>query len=298
MGDGTEQNPYTREDVLKLIKENGGTAKGLDLSDKVFERGIDLRGFNLLGIILKKARLYSAHLEGAFLAGAKLQEAGLTGAHLKGAILMAANLEGTYLKGTSLQEADLTGAKLNRAWLEDAKLSSTTALERVDWGRDYICGEEASGNFGQAERTYRPLKVWYTNAGYHDIATKFYYREMEAKRKALKWRSKHCDRLALEILRVLFGYGERWRRVLISIAVLILLFASIYLVISTFIPNFGTLTPNTFLHSLYYSAVSFTALGYGKWAPQPTGWIKGIGAFESLVWVSMLALLLVTFFRK
>ena len=32
MGDGTKENPYTREDVLRLIKENGGTAKELDLS--------------------------------------------------------------------------------------------------------------------------------------------------------------------------------------------------------------------------------------------------------------------------
>ena len=29
MGDGTRKNPYTREDVLKRIEENGGKAKGL-----------------------------------------------------------------------------------------------------------------------------------------------------------------------------------------------------------------------------------------------------------------------------
>lgn len=33
MGDGTKENPYTREDVLKLIEENGGIAKGLDLTE-------------------------------------------------------------------------------------------------------------------------------------------------------------------------------------------------------------------------------------------------------------------------
>ncbi len=38
MGNGTEENPYTREDVLKLIEENGGTAKGLDLLGKAFEQ--------------------------------------------------------------------------------------------------------------------------------------------------------------------------------------------------------------------------------------------------------------------
>ena len=57
MGDGTEQNPFTREDVLRRIEENGGTAKGLDLSGKRFEEGIDLRDeLDLKEIILKKDR--------------------------------------------------------------------------------------------------------------------------------------------------------------------------------------------------------------------------------------------------
>jgi hypothetical protein len=33
MGDGTKENPYTRKDVLRRIRNNGGTAKGLDLSN-------------------------------------------------------------------------------------------------------------------------------------------------------------------------------------------------------------------------------------------------------------------------
>ncbi len=329
----------TPKDVLKRIEEHGGTAEGLDLLEERFERGINLRRFNLKGIILKvahlegayledahleganledarleKAKLWDAHLEEADLASAHLEKANLAHAHLEGVDLWNAHFDGTdlaharlegvdlygaHFKGAHLEDAHLEGAYLRSAHLEGAYLRGAvfdddTKLENVDWG-NYILGEEKAGFFDSAVASYRHLKVWYTNAGYSDIAAKFYYREREASRKDAKhW----YGRLELEILRVLFGYGERWRRVLISIAVLMLLFASIYLVISTFIPNFGTLTPNTFLHSLYYSVVSFTALGYGEWAPQPTGWIKGIGAFESLVGVSMLALLLVTFFRK
>jgi len=29
MGDGTEEKPFTREDVLKLIEENGGKGKAI-----------------------------------------------------------------------------------------------------------------------------------------------------------------------------------------------------------------------------------------------------------------------------
>ena len=64
MGDGTWGNPYTREDVLRRINRNGGTAKGLDLSGKVFKKEIDLRGIDLESIILSKSILRQAHLEG------------------------------------------------------------------------------------------------------------------------------------------------------------------------------------------------------------------------------------------
>lgn len=90
---------------------------------------------------------------------------------------------------------------------------------------------------------------------------------------------------------LLCGYGERPVRVVVSAVVAVFGLALIYFAI-------GTLTPNAFLNSLYYSAVSFTALGYGQWAPQPTGWVKGLGAFEAFTGVFMMALFLVTFTRK
>ena len=84
MGDGTKENPYTREDVLKLIEENGGTARSLDLSGKVFEAGIDLHDFDLKGIVLKDVQ-FPVHFEGEKLVGAKFDGADLTGADLRNA---------------------------------------------------------------------------------------------------------------------------------------------------------------------------------------------------------------------
>ena len=72
MGDGTRENPFTREDVLRLIEENGGTAKGLDLSGKWFEREINLKGTILASVHLERADLVSAHLEEADLGEANL----------------------------------------------------------------------------------------------------------------------------------------------------------------------------------------------------------------------------------
>jgi len=304
MGDGTKENPYTREDVKSKIEEHGDP-EGLNLSRATFVEAIDLSGLDLHGIILKEAKfptrfkheivegadLRGSHLEKADLTEAHLERADLHETHLEGANLREAHLEGACLWDTHLEGANLMSTHLQGANLMRTKFSPDVSLEDVDWG-NYILDEEKPGFFDSAVASYRHLKMWYKNAGISDIAAKFYYREMEAKRKALKWRSKHCDRLALEILRVLFGYGERWRRVLISIAVLILLFALTYCVIGS------VWEWSAFWNSLYFSAVSFTALGYGSWVQVTNGWIKGIGAFESIVGVSMMALLLVTFFRK
>jgi len=318
MGDGTKKNPYTREDVLRLIKENGGKADGLNLSGKVFENGIDLSKLNLSGIILKEVillayidgkkltfanlegtNLWSANLEGAVLRGACLKGAILTYAHLEevdlraanleGAVLIAAHLEGAELEYAHLEGADLRAAHLEGAYLNGVEFPRDTKLDAVDWG-NYVIGQENDGEFNFVLVTYRRLKIWYTEHGIYDVAGKFFYREMEARRKAQSWKKPHL-KLWGWVLRLLCGYGERPERVGISAAVVVLGLALIYFAI-------GTLTPNTFLDSLYYSAVSFIALGYGQWAPQPTGWAKGMGAAEAVMGVFMMALFLVTFTRK
>ena len=121
MGDGTRENPFTREDVLRLIEENGGRAEGLDLSDKVFVESVDLRGLDLKGIILNKARFplnlrRDAPLRGANLKGVHLEGAHLRSAHLEEADLSDAYLESANLGGTHLEGANLMGTHLGSAY--------------------------------------------------------------------------------------------------------------------------------------------------------------------------------------
>ena len=132
----------------------------------------------------------------------------------------------------------------------------------------------------------------------YDIAGELHYREMEARRK-LAWkgpvpRGKERRRryaLALYALRFLYGYGERPERVIAWVAAVILGFALVHWL-------FGTVERG-FLEALYYSAVSFTALGYGQWAAEPQGWAgRFLGVGEALMGVFMMALFLVTFTRK
>ena len=340
-----KEKTLTRKDVLRLIKENGGTAEGLDLSEKVFEDGVDLSGLDLKGIILNNAR-FPTHFEGDQLVGAKFDGSNLTRADLRSinfqyaqfkklnkqpTCLAIADLRGSSLLNANFQGADLTGAKfgdvaeaegyqaampddtdfrganLFRANFKGCYFYGTKLegafirgvdifdahLEEADWG-SYVIGEENKKDFYSAVHYYRRLKTWYTNSGISDIAAKFYYREKEANRKALKWHSKSSfrHRLALELSYLGFGHGEGWKRLLFGwiVGVIFVLAAAYYF--------WGSFSSSSFWDTLYYSATSFSALGYGKWAPQPTGWAKGMGAAEAIIGVFMMALLLVTFVRK
>ena len=85
--------------------------KGASLVDR------DFSGWNLKGLVAKKANLQNATLESADLFRANLQ-----GANLYGANLIETNLQETNLRGTNLQGANLYGADLVAANLEEADL--------------------------------------------------------------------------------------------------------------------------------------------------------------------------------
>lgn len=322
-----EEKPLTREDVLKLIEEHGGP-EGLDLSGKNLEL-IDLSNLNLSGIILDKANLMGANLQlsnlqeqaslqGTNLSGANLELASLLYANIKEANLGKAKLRGASLYNAQLQKADLWaadlaytdlggadleyvtlrgadlvntylwGANLSNAYLWGANLSEVSDLSGIKWGKKYIIGEETKGDFAKASLVYRKLKQWHSEAGMYDIAGEFFFREMTVSRKALKWWPNPLPRAISKLIAVLCGYGEKPLRVVI-LAVTVVLGMAI---------GIWAASALTFLDSLYYSAVSFTALGYGLGVSAPEGWVKGLGAAEAFIGVFMIALFLITFVRK
>lgn len=285
MGDGTEKNPYAREDVLRLIQEHGGKAEGLDLSGKTFEACIDLSKCDLHGITLKKAVFKHGTVHPS---GAHLEEADLSNAHLEGANLVDAQLRKARLYSSHLQGATLIGVVL----------SPDTELDQADWGRDFMLGGE--GTDPDAPTAYRRLKAWYTTAGYYDIAAKFFFREMEARRKLIKrWSRKYFwERLELELSYRVFGYGERLKRITGWIAAVVLSFAGIDLIAGTLFPSWGTLQPGAWWDYLYYSAASFISLGYGNWFVVADGLVRMFGVIEAFLGFFMMTLLLVTFVRK
>jgi len=306
MGDGVNI-PFIREDVLDKIAECRKKKEVPNFSSKVFEEAIDLSKQNLQHVIFSGASF--PYREGETKVGANF-----TGADLKDADLQNAHIEYADFTG-----ADLVRTKLEGAYIEAANFpKGNVRLGDADWG-NYKIGEEveAEKKKGEeqqkllriAEHRYRHLKQWYTDAGYYDTAGEFFYREMEAKRKRLGWLHPKAKRwlgwwplrgekVRLNIYRWLYGYGERpWRVVAWGMLVLFGL-ALLYFFLRGVAPY--DLSEDAFLNSLYYSAVSFTALGYGPWFGDTSvhSWVKGVGAAEAIIGVFMIASFLVTFIRK
>ena len=215
---------YTREEILRLIEENGGP-EGLDLSGKDLS-GIDLSreavegelekyremapdeipvwysklsgGVSLVRANLQEAYLRGAELQGANLVDADLQGADLVGAKLQEAILLVANLRGAVLTQADLQEADLRGANLEKAFFLDSNLKGAyfyraflndTQMERKTIG-DAI-GEELVRVYVEAKEAYLALKNNFAKIGrYRDESWAYVKERQMGKMCSAPWRAR------------------------------------------------------------------------------------------------------------
>ena len=326
----------TSEEVLEKTLLSGAQLQNANLQmaqlQYVSLSSANLQQANLTLSNLHKAQLTMSNLKESKLLGINCQETDLTGVNISGANiggiitqfgLQIANLQKADLKGatiykTTLNGADLRGADLRYANMREAKIqqidvSRDTRFENVQWG-NYILGaereldEENRGSLDTIEEPYRRLKQWYTEAGMYDVAGAFHYREMTVRRKLkrrllkeppfaeISWftkKSREMKRfiewLLLCLYWLLCGYGEKPERVVISAIAVVLGGGSIYIA--------GAQSPQM---AYYFSAVSFTALGYGAWINSSSieTWVKALGACEAFIGVFMMALFLVTFTRK
>ncbi len=308
-----------------LLKANLGKASLPDAQlDGAELEEAHLDWADLSGAQLKKAYLMRAHLEGANLSGAHLEEAfledaDLTGARLVNTQLKRANLERTDMRGANLHRAHLQKANLNYANLRGPETDLTKAdlegarlygadlfqadVEGVNWGSGQILGEELlhkeeeDENIKQelikeAASVYRNLKLWHNERGMYDLAGEFFFREMTAKRKALKWHLNPAHKLWSLFVSFTCGYGERPLRAIVWAASVIVGLGIIYFLIG------ADWQLDAFGNSLAFSAMSFTSMGYGSWLEASEALTKGIGAFESFIGVFTIALFLITFVRK
>jgi len=210
----------------------------------------NLQDANIIGANLRQARLEGADLQRASLMEANLQEASLVRANLQQVGLMWANLRGARLEGANLKEVDLLdardlqGARLFRARLERTNLTRNQLGEAI--------GEETNRAYREAKEAYLALKNNFETIGRYDDASWAYVKERKMEKminhprvvrrltgveegisyrtsmRSAKWwgfYSRHTLKwLGDWLVELVCGYGESFRRVLATLALVYVLF--------------------------------------------------------------------------
>ena len=86
------------------------------------------------------------------------------------------------------------------------------------------------------------------------------------------------------------GYGERPERVVLTVAVFLAGTWLSYWQLGTFVIDAGSgatcVGRLPWDSALYFSLVSFSALGYGSWIPEPVGWAKWVGSAQPIIGIT------------
>lgn len=161
----------TRDEVVAAVKA-ASPGNPVDLSRRKLN-GLDLRGIDFSGAILRAARMNGVNLAGAMLDGAVLSQAWMLGADLSGASLKEAVMFQTQLGKANLAGADLTRARaaadftkadLTGAKFIEADLSADMKNQSMGLMRGVLTNAEADGadftgaNMMRAELEFASLK--------------------------------------------------------------------------------------------------------------------------------------------
>lgn len=305
----------------------GAHLPGAHLAHASFE-GARLRGAHLEEATLWGVRFHHAELDGTHFTGADLSEADLHGAFLAGCALADADL--ALVRWDALRAGEeLAAERAPLAERPDAFAGAADAYRRLR----QAC--TAQGLYDRAGEIYRremrmrrkahgaeallalrhtpvlrpvahmaavailalvvplwwllrPLASLWARVAAAGRAVRTLWRGLW--RPIVRW----VWHIALEAL---CGYGERVGRVLIAAAVVIVGMALIYLRLGQLTEANGHVV-TSFWHALYFSACSFTSIGYAAFAPNASGLSKWLGVAEAFTGNFLLALFLVTFTRK
>jgi uncharacterized protein YjbI with pentapeptide repeats len=299
---------YAYEHFLTLWANGEELPKGVSVTP-TFLRDTHLFDANISKCDLRWVDLTETYLTRAVVHGTAMHMANLSNANLKRTDILDASLQKANLTGASLEDASLKDADLREAVFTDARLLGvrvdTPLLAGAQWSNKYIVPEEAERSYYNAQQVYRTLKQAHQNAAESDTAGQFHYREWECRRKLAQQQRNWFEIGEFWLYRLLSGYSERPKRVIAFGVAVILIFALAYFPYS-WPPCWASECWRAFgesiWKSLYFSGVSFTALGYGDWITSehiaPQGWTRFLGVVESLFGISLIALFLVTFTRK
>ena len=207
---------------------------------------------------------------------------------------------------SNIERVDITDS----IWIVDNKPKDSYKIWEERQG-------ELSSNWKELEGIYRRLKQSSQKFGDSDTAGKFYYQEMECKRKQLNVFNRVFKYL---FYKKLCGHGEKpfnviWASILIILASSLFFFYHGIELLGSEVLNFSprlidyNLSSNfqwaiininqvigDWLICLYTSVITFTTLGYGD--VHPIGWSRIVASVEAGFGIIMTALFIFVFTRK
>lgn len=292
--------------------------------------GDDLSGYNL-----QKIDLANAHLEKARLPKANLSQANLSGSHifdsdLESADMVGANLCDCELANCCLKGADLTKARMANARLWNADLVNANLAECDLSGSDLWCARLfnaklwhatltgakslSKANFASvkmisgdarinehglisAEESYRDLKKYFLERAMHNEASWASFKEKTMERLILK-KNGSLHYLPSLVMGALCGYGEKPSRIVLSALSAIALFTAAYFFLGAVQSSAAPDYQMKWSDYLYYSAVTFTTVGYGDFIPKPFTFFRLLAAAEAFSGVFLSGLFVFTLARK
>ena len=289
--------------------------------EQLKEFGLHVRRTQLGNVLFVDTQLEHADFSHAQMGNANLSRVAADDAVFNGCELRGADLSFAKLSNTSLLSSDLSGANLLGSELTNCK------LDGIQWGAKQIVVQERDKNWPQAHLVYRHLTEVHEIAGLDNVASQFRYLRERALTRAIfattfapmtaPIRSGFAHRLVAvtrerrrfwgqwllrRFVEWLFGYSERPFRVTRAIAIVVLGFAPLYFVPSSFdlsFHGFGEFSIRI-AKAIYFSAASTSALGYGSWVDPSNELGRRVyfGVAQSFIGIFLNALFLVTFIRK
>ncbi len=297
--------------------------------------GAHLRGAHLDEATLWGATLYGAELEGGHFSGADFHDADLNGAFFAGCILADADLALARWKTLRAGE-EVVAAQVPVAERPEQYQAAADAYRRLRQACAAQGLYDRAGDLYRREMRMRQAALacetlwalWTMPAlgsvarlvaATYQLSTRLYGRAMRPVAAPLRRMAAIVRRVSAlaraftealarlvrpgvrwawhVILEVLCGYGERVGRVIVVGGAVMLGMALVYLRLGQLTEVDGR-TVTSFWHALYFSACSFSSIGYAAFAPNAHGLAKWLGVAESFTGNFLLALFLVTFTRK
>lgn len=220
-----------------------------------------------------------------------LFHAQMEGADLEGAHLAGAGLDYAFFDNkTNLEEASFSDAEHGAASLVDIHWGDVN-VGAIDWSSVSVLGDENEAkkeehdssrsmnteSYQTAARAYRQLSVVLRNQGLNEDAARFAYRAHLMQRKVFRYQHKVWQFLGSLFLGLVSGYGYRAVRCFIAYALVIGVFASIYLLLGAHL---------TWNEAIVISMTAFHGRGFypEQFKPgDPQAMVAAIEAFVGLL---------------